>query len=116
MQVRPRISLDVELHLAAARSEERGDGLDVERRDVPRIGAGMDVADGDPAEGSLEMHEALAEPIGAMDQRQPALCFQEIGAGSNPALETTFGEMMRATKSEAPPGANGTIMRMSRFG
>ena len=33
-----------------------------------------------------------------------------------PSTSPSFGETMRATKSDAPPGANGTIIWMGRFG
>jgi hypothetical protein len=33
-----------------------------------------------------------------------------------PSASPSFGEMIRATKSDAPPGANGTIILTGRFG
>src|SRR4051794_7450322 len=66
-----------------------------ENADRWRVGARMDVAHGDRAEGRPKMREAFAELVGAMDQGQPALWFQEIGAGANPALEPAFVHVMR---------------------
>jgi hypothetical protein len=34
----------------------------------------------------------------------------------SPSNSESFGAMMRATKSDAPPGAKGTIMRSGRVG